>query len=334
MTRPSSSTVARGWWFVDHLECPDCGGTLSEVPGQGIHCEGCAREFAAAGRAIRCFPTSDRVIPLSVPPGLHAPTWPAWTPPPHSYDGPLSAWTNARHLSILADRPGRLDVLDLGCGAAEYRAPVQRLGHRYLGFDAEADGADVLGDAHRLPLRSASFDHVLTNAVLEHVANPVLAVREVARVLRPGGVFSGSVAFLEPHHAGSYFHMTADGVAYVLASAGFHIVALWPQERWMVFESLATMPGPLSGLSRRLLRVIASWERFVRARHLHPRALRQGRWLRRRRQEELWRELLTLTGQVDFHACRPASLPGPVASEPGAPGVSRSPVHAGERRPG
>jgi len=176
---------------------------------------------------------------------------------------------------------------------------------------AEGDGADVLGDAHRLPFRSASFDHVVTNAVLEHVANPFVAVREIARVLRPGGVFSGSVAFLEPYHARSYFHLTADGVAHVLASAGFYVEALWPQERWMVYESLAAMPGPVSGLSRWLLRGIARWERFVRARHLHPRALRSGLWLHRRTQEELRPELLTITGQVDFRACRLDVPPAP-----------------------
>ncbi len=224
-------------------------------------------------------------------------------PPPCSYNGPLTERTNARHLSILASRPGPLDLLDWGCGTAEYRPLVQDvLGHRYVGFDSEGVAADVLGDAHRLPFRSESFDHVLTNAVLEHVANPFVGIREVARVLRKGGVFSGSVAFLEPYHAHSYFHLTPDGVQHVLTTAGLRVEGLWPQERWTVFDSLAAMPGPVSGPSRWALRVIARLERFVRARELHPRALRTGAWLRRRPAEELDRELLMVTGQVDFCA--------------------------------
>ena len=56
------------------------------------------------------------------------------------------------------------------------------LGHRYVGVDVEFVGADVVANACALPFRSASFDHVITNAVLEHVADPQTAVREVSRI--------------------------------------------------------------------------------------------------------------------------------------------------------
>jgi SAM-dependent methyltransferase len=231
---------------------------------------------------------------------------PRWSPPPDGfYRGPVPDRTNPRHLSILARRPGRLDVLDWGCGRAAYRGPIRDvLGHRYVGVDVGGRDADVRADVHRLPFRDASFDHVVTNAVLEHVMDPVAAVREVARILRPGGVFSGSVAFLEPQHHGSHFHLTADGVAHVVDAAGLQLHAVWPQEQWLVYDSLASMPGPVSAPARWLLRRVAAIERGLRARRLHPRAIAAGGWLRRKNPAERHAELLVIAGQVDFLATK------------------------------
>jgi len=235
------------------------------------------------------------------------PTWPRWSPPPDGgYAGPVPERTNPRHLSILARRPAPLSVLDWGCGTGAYRPVVREvLGHRYVGVDAEGPGADVRCDVHRLPFRAGAFDHVITNAVLEHVSDPFAAAREVARVLKPGGVFSGSAAFLEPHHFHSHFHLTADGLVHVLTEGGFRVEGIWPQERWTVFDSLAEMPGPVSAPSRWVLRALAVFERGVRAWHLHPRERAAARWLSRKSPERRHAEMLALAGQIDFLAVKP-----------------------------
>lgn len=44
-----------------------------------------------------------------------------------------------------------------------------------------------VGDAHKLPFKSASFDLVICTEVLEHVVNPENVVSEIGRVLKPGG---------------------------------------------------------------------------------------------------------------------------------------------------
>ncbi|HEV2891469.1 MAG TPA: class I SAM-dependent methyltransferase [Frankiaceae bacterium] len=84
--------------------------------------------------------------------------------------------------------PGDL-LLDLGCGSAWLG------GHfpRYVGVDdhpealAGSRARVVRGDVARLPLADATFDAVVCKDVLEHVADPRLVIREVRRVLRPGG---------------------------------------------------------------------------------------------------------------------------------------------------
>jgi SAM-dependent methyltransferase len=90
-------------------------------------------------------------------------------------------------------------LLDVGCGTgwlAEHFSD-------YTGIDGSPDAVAaahakgrsiVLGDVNEpLPFDDASFDGVVLKDLLEHVADPVAVVREVHRVLRPGGkVFASS----------------------------------------------------------------------------------------------------------------------------------------------
>lgn len=48
--------------------------------------------------------------------------------------------------------------------------------------------ADLRGDANSLPFPDESLDYVATSHVLEHLANPIAALKEWCRVLRPGGI--------------------------------------------------------------------------------------------------------------------------------------------------
>jgi glycosyltransferase involved in cell wall biosynthesis/ubiquinone/menaquinone biosynthesis C-methylase UbiE len=96
-------------------------------------------------------------------------------------------------------------VLDCGCGMGVYIMMMNRLRNvKIVGVDgdlsrlewAEREGvAAQLSrvDIHKLPFATSSFDKVLMSEVLEHLADDRLAMQEVYRVLKPGGVLALSV---------------------------------------------------------------------------------------------------------------------------------------------
>jgi SAM-dependent methyltransferase len=76
--------------------------------------------------------------------------------------------------------PGRVTALEASPDALQLSR--DELGRR--GIEAEF----VVGDVHALDLPDESFDVVHAHQVLQHVADPVQALREMRRVCRPGGV--------------------------------------------------------------------------------------------------------------------------------------------------
>lgn len=109
-------------------------------------------------------------------------------------------------LQVLGDVDGK-DILELGCGAAQWSIGLARAGARPVGLDVSARQLEharrlmieggvevplVHASAEAVPLPDRSFDIVFCDHGAMTFADPYLAVPEVSRLLRPGGLFAFS----------------------------------------------------------------------------------------------------------------------------------------------
>jgi SAM-dependent methyltransferase len=127
-------------------------------------------------------------------PEWSGPAYDAWFDQPwgHYTFGVESAAVLAG-LGPLADRR----VVDVGCGTGRLAELMVAAGARVVGLDIEPSMLAVAairttvplleGDAHRLPMHTASVDATIAVAVLEFVTDPAAVVAEMWRATRPGG---------------------------------------------------------------------------------------------------------------------------------------------------
>ena len=228
-------------WVEEIICCPDCGSDLTEQC-HGFCCTNC-NWFSEDKRTLQPVSPRDMLI-------THQRLAPAdpinllevipTDSPSITYSGPAAIRDSSAFLSELIVRlqPGAT-VLDLGCGRRDQQRPIESLGFRYIGVDADSSAADLLVDAHCLPFRDQVFDAVFSYAVLEHLRDPTVALIEVVRVLKPGGIYLGTVSQGEPFHA-SYLHHTAWGLLSLFgAHPDLETLRLWAAIDTL--ESLARM---------------------------------------------------------------------------------------------
>lgn len=111
--------------------------------------------------------------------------------------------------------------LHLGSGDVPSRDP------QVLSMDVlPTSNADLVAEAEHLPFAQDSLSYIESGAVFEHLYDPIAAIAEIRRVLRPGATFRIDTAFMQGYHGfpGHYFNMTPQAVETFLVD-DFDLVA-------------------------------------------------------------------------------------------------------------
>jgi SAM-dependent methyltransferase len=150
--------------------------------------------------------------------------------------------------------PERIRFLDCGCGSGDYVFElIDQLGLDAYGLEYDAQKVQCgklhpkygyrisQGDLRAIGFDSDQWDYAMLNEVLEHVPDELVALREVYRILKPGGllfVFSPNRWFpFETHgvhlkRSGHHIPHWFPFIPYIPLSLGKHFLEYWARNYW------------------------------------------------------------------------------------------------------
>jgi len=210
------------------LACPSCQGPLTEDRG-AFRCAACAIDYPLTNNSVN-FLTRSFETQYAIEATENVSAW--------DYDPKV--------MELIAAHPDQI-FLDCGAGLRKVLYP------NVINFEiVDYSSTDVLGVGERLPFRSGSLGGVISVGVLEHVKDPFLCAREIARVLKPGGVLFCAVPFIQPLHAypHHYYNMTAQGLANLFPTLDireqFVPLTLHPLKavQWVVYQYARGLAQP------------------------------------------------------------------------------------------
>ncbi len=137
-------------------------------------------------------------------------------------------------------------LIDIGCGEKPYCEMLRPFITEHVGVDHaetlhDKSRVDLFGTAYSIPAEDGSFDSALCTAVLEHLEEPELALRECYRVLKRGGCAVYSVPFIWHLHEEprDFFRYSKFGLQYLFQKTGFEILEVKPLSGfWVTFGQL------------------------------------------------------------------------------------------------
>jgi SAM-dependent methyltransferase len=132
-------------------------------------------------------------------------------------------------------------LIDIGCGHKPYKELLKGHISEHIGVDHEStihihDNIDLFGTAYNIPSDDNQFDSAICTAVLEHLEEPEMAIRECYRVLKPGAYTIYSVPFIWHVHEvpRDFYRYTEFGLKYLFEKSGFEIIEIKPLSGFIV----------------------------------------------------------------------------------------------------
>jgi ubiquinone/menaquinone biosynthesis C-methylase UbiE len=119
--------------------------------------------------------------------------------------------------------PSGHKILDAGAGELKFKkycTHLEYVSQDFAQYDGKGDSSglqtqtwdnsklDIVSDITAIPVDDDSFDAVMCNEVIEHVPDPVKALKELNRVLRPGGYLVVTAPFASLTHFAPYHFST------------------------------------------------------------------------------------------------------------------------------
>lgn len=163
--------------------------------------------------------------------------------------------------------PAGSRILDAGAGTQQYKKfckHLQYVSQDFAQYDGTGDSAglqinnfdyrklDIISDINSIPEPDASFDAIICTEVLEHVPNPILAIKEFSRLLKAGGALILTAPFCSLTHFSPY-HFSSGFNAYWykkhLPEYEFKILHLLPNGNF--FEFVAQELGRTDSIAKR-----------------------------------------------------------------------------------
>lgn len=131
--------------------------------------------------------------------------------------------------------PPGTSLLDAGAGECVYKKYFTHCNYKSVDLGIGEPNwnyshLDYVAPLHELPIEDESFDAILCTQVLEHLQKPIESVKEMYRVLRPGGhlFMTAPMAHNEHQIPYDFFRYTSFGLKHICTEAGFREIRVTP----------------------------------------------------------------------------------------------------------
>ncbi len=206
--------------YREHLACPTCKESLESREGE-LYCTTCSRSYVIKEErvffeqsALDNEESADAII-LRMKNLFKARAPWIFT----ILYNTVSVFVNEGPKALIAKLPHEAVILNIGSG-------IFRIEERVINLDITPQtNVDLVASAYTLPFATNSVDFVMSESLLEHLERPEEAVREMHRVLKPGGTVYIVTPFMLGFHSSphDFYRWTLPGMKLLLGGKGFEI---------------------------------------------------------------------------------------------------------------